>query len=175
MSTDNSINWVPGWQPFHTNLLVFPSQADFQLNSLTNQLLHVTSLNWTADNWLKLGWCPSYITSGQIHQKTAPPTILPLLSWKLPSDRLEIVSTRMRLPTFTKQCIVPSYDHCILHITVFFVEHKAITWRRCYWTLMLYLTIWTWPQFLYYWHKIFWAESLCNSKVGSMRHVQNSI
>jgi hypothetical protein len=26
-----STNWVPGWRPFHTNLLVFPSQADFQL------------------------------------------------------------------------------------------------------------------------------------------------
>jgi hypothetical protein len=25
--------------------------------SLTNQLFHVTSLNWTADNWLQLGWC----------------------------------------------------------------------------------------------------------------------
>jgi hypothetical protein len=63
-------NWVPGWRPFHTSLLVFSSQADFQLKSLspisylyftplhsteislTHQLLilHATSLNWTADN-----------------------------------------------------------------------------------------------------------------------------
>jgi hypothetical protein len=27
-----SINWVPGWRPFHTNLLVFSSQAEFQQN-----------------------------------------------------------------------------------------------------------------------------------------------
>jgi hypothetical protein len=56
LSTDNSTNWVPGWRPFHTNLLVFSSRADFQLTtdnwtlSLTNQLLYVTSLSWTADN-----------------------------------------------------------------------------------------------------------------------------
>jgi hypothetical protein len=56
LSTDNSTNWVSIWRPFHTNLLVFSSQADFQLNwqlntlSLTNQLLHVTSLSWTADS-----------------------------------------------------------------------------------------------------------------------------
>jgi hypothetical protein len=48
LSTDNSTNWVPGWQPFHNNLLVFSSQAHFQLQcnwtlSFTNQL--VTSLN----------------------------------------------------------------------------------------------------------------------------------
>jgi hypothetical protein len=47
LSTANSTKWVP----FHTNLLVFSSQADIQLDSLTNQLLHVTSLNWTAENW----------------------------------------------------------------------------------------------------------------------------
>jgi hypothetical protein len=50
LSIDSSTNWVPGWRPFHINLLVFCSQADFQLNSLINQLLHVTSLNWNADN-----------------------------------------------------------------------------------------------------------------------------
>jgi hypothetical protein len=51
LSAGNSTNWVPSWWPFHTNLLVFSSQADFQLlNSLTNRLLHVTSLNWTAGN-----------------------------------------------------------------------------------------------------------------------------
>jgi hypothetical protein len=56
-----STNWVPGWRPFHTNLLVFFSHADFQLTtvlSLANQLLQDTSLNWTADNWLQLGWYP---------------------------------------------------------------------------------------------------------------------
>jgi hypothetical protein len=41
LSADNSANWVPGWWPFHTNLIVFSSQVDFQLTwklkSLTNQ------------------------------------------------------------------------------------------------------------------------------------------
>jgi hypothetical protein len=36
LSTDNSTNWFPGWRPFHTSLLFFSSQADFQL---------------TTDNW----------------------------------------------------------------------------------------------------------------------------
>jgi hypothetical protein len=33
LSTDSSTNWVPGWRPFHNNLPVFSSQAEFQLNS----------------------------------------------------------------------------------------------------------------------------------------------
>jgi hypothetical protein len=39
LSTDNSstCNCVPGWRPFHTNLLVFSSLADFRL----------TTDNWT--------------------------------------------------------------------------------------------------------------------------------
>jgi hypothetical protein len=37
LSTDNSTKWDPGWQPFHANVLLFSSQADFQLNSLTHQ------------------------------------------------------------------------------------------------------------------------------------------
>jgi hypothetical protein len=62
LSTDNSTNWVPCWQPFHTNPLVFSSQADFRLNSLTNQLLHVTSLDWTADNInQQLTYCQSQV------------------------------------------------------------------------------------------------------------------
>jgi hypothetical protein len=28
-----STNWAPGWRPFHTNLLIFSSQADFQLTT----------------------------------------------------------------------------------------------------------------------------------------------
>jgi hypothetical protein len=54
LSTENSTNWILGWRPFHTNLLVFSSQADFLLNwtfSLTNQLLHFTSLHFTSLNW----------------------------------------------------------------------------------------------------------------------------
>jgi hypothetical protein len=26
-------HWLPGWRPFHTNLLVFSSQTDYQLSS----------------------------------------------------------------------------------------------------------------------------------------------
>jgi hypothetical protein len=46
LSTDNSTNWVPGWWPFRTNLLVFSSQADFQL---TTELTHqpATSRHFT--------------------------------------------------------------------------------------------------------------------------------
>jgi hypothetical protein len=58
-SCELTTNWVPGCRPFHTNLLVFSSQADLQMTcpsnwtlSLTNQQLHVTSLSWTADNSL---------------------------------------------------------------------------------------------------------------------------
>jgi hypothetical protein len=36
----NSTDWVPGWWPFHTNLLVFSSQANFQL---TTELSHSTT------------------------------------------------------------------------------------------------------------------------------------
>jgi hypothetical protein len=45
-----STNWVPGWRPLSTNLLVFSLQAEFQLNSLflTNQLLHFSSLHFTS-------------------------------------------------------------------------------------------------------------------------------
>jgi hypothetical protein len=78
LSTDNSTNWVSGWRPFHSSLLVFSSHAHFQLfgtsaelshsptsyftslhftqpncrqlTCLSNQLLYFTSANWTADN-----------------------------------------------------------------------------------------------------------------------------
>jgi hypothetical protein len=49
-----STMWVPGWRPYHTNLPVFSSQADFQLttehsHSPTNYFtsLHFTQLNWS--------------------------------------------------------------------------------------------------------------------------------
>jgi hypothetical protein len=137
--------------------------------SLTNQLLHITSLNLTYDNSLQLkvkvmlrptvqlaspswneapiwglrpdlyycqtvaglliwgalsvermglsGRCPCYITSGQTQQKTPPPTILLFLSWRTPSDRLNIISAR----TCYRAMHVPSRDCCIamvLHITL---------------------------------------------------------
>jgi hypothetical protein len=73
LSTDYSSNWVPGWQPFHTNLLVFFSRADFQLNSLNNQpatSLHLTQLNywqlivtWLVSSLYKLGAGPTENTA----------------------------------------------------------------------------------------------------------------
>jgi hypothetical protein len=53
LSTDNSTNWVPGWRLFHTNLLVFSSQPDFQRNLIATEVSlthHITSLTWTADD-----------------------------------------------------------------------------------------------------------------------------
>jgi hypothetical protein len=38
-------NWVPGWRPFHTNLLVFSSQAEFQL---TTELSHSPTSYFTS-------------------------------------------------------------------------------------------------------------------------------
>jgi hypothetical protein len=46
LTTDNSANWVPGWWPFHTKLLVFSSRADYQLNS-HSQTSYFTSLHST--------------------------------------------------------------------------------------------------------------------------------
>jgi hypothetical protein len=60
--TDNSINWVPGWRPFHTILQVFSSQADSQLNSLTHE--PATSRHFTQLNcWQPLfrNECVSYV------------------------------------------------------------------------------------------------------------------
>jgi hypothetical protein len=45
LSTDNATNWVPGWRPFHTNLLVFSSQVDFQL---TTELSHSPTSYFTS-------------------------------------------------------------------------------------------------------------------------------
>jgi hypothetical protein len=56
LSTVNWTNWGPGWWSFHTNLLIFSSQADFQLTtvnwilSLTIQLRHSTELLTTLTN-----------------------------------------------------------------------------------------------------------------------------
>jgi hypothetical protein len=66
-----SRNWVPGWWPFHTDVLVFCSQADFELTtgdktlSLTNQLSHFTSVIWT-------GQSQSYVTANQFFLATSP-------------------------------------------------------------------------------------------------------
>jgi hypothetical protein len=102
---DNSTNCNRGWRPFHTNLLVFSSQADFQLTtdnwnlSLTNQLLHATSLKGISDTWPQLDWWPRYITSGQTQQKTPPLKSFYCCHGLLPSDRLVIIPVGTCLPT----------------------------------------------------------------------------
>jgi hypothetical protein len=63
LSTDISTSWVPGWRSFHTDLVVFSSHADFQLNSLTHQ--PATSLSGTADSsHQQLLRRESYFTNG---------------------------------------------------------------------------------------------------------------
>jgi hypothetical protein len=42
-STPKWTNWVPGWRPFHTNLLVFSSQADFQLTGQSRSQSHIAT------------------------------------------------------------------------------------------------------------------------------------
>jgi hypothetical protein len=80
-----SRNWTLSSQPdfqlstkldhhlFSASLAELNSIANPQLtHSLTNQLLHVTSLNWTA----LPAWDPCCIASGQTQQKIPPPTIV---------------------------------------------------------------------------------------------------
>jgi hypothetical protein len=111
LPTDKSTNWVPGWRPFHTNLLVFSSQADFQLtwqlNCLTNQLLHVTSLNWTADNFrLQLGWCPHYSLGVDTTENTAsnnPPIVV--MDSCLAIDWISFPRERVYRPLLRNGCL----------------------------------------------------------------------
>jgi hypothetical protein len=66
LSTDNWTNWVPGWRPFHTNLLVFSSQADFQLTTehSLSPTSYFTSLHSTELPTTELSHSPtSYFTS----------------------------------------------------------------------------------------------------------------
>jgi hypothetical protein len=48
LNSQLTTNYVPGWQPFHTNLLVFSSQTDFQLNWTA---LHCTALSGVFTTW----------------------------------------------------------------------------------------------------------------------------
>jgi hypothetical protein len=82
-----STDWVPGWQPLHTNVLVFSSQAAFQLNCPQPP------------------WDLHYIASGWTQQKIPPQQSFYCCHWWLPSDILDIVSAGTCLPTVTKQCM----------------------------------------------------------------------
>jgi hypothetical protein len=80
LSTNNSTNWVPGWRPFHTNLVVFSSQTDFQL---TTDLSHsptsyFTSLHSTAlltTQQLTASNCSAYNILAHTTQKTPFPLL----------------------------------------------------------------------------------------------------
>jgi hypothetical protein len=81
LTCPTSTNWVPGWRPFRTNLLLFSSQVDFQLatelfHTPTKYSLHFTQLNYT-----QLAWGTRYIASRGTQQKTPPPTVPLLLLW----------------------------------------------------------------------------------------------
>jgi hypothetical protein len=77
------LNFIPGWRPFHTNLLVFSSQADFQLNSLTHQPA-------ASRHFAQPAWGARYVASGRTQRKIPPPTV-PFCYERLPSDSPDIV------------------------------------------------------------------------------------
>jgi hypothetical protein len=93
--------------------------------SLTNQLLHLALLNWTADNWLQLGWFPRCITSGRTQEKTPPSTILLLLSWRLPSIRLNIISTETYLRSHCLETSVCLSAYCVATAVLVHFEISA--------------------------------------------------
>jgi hypothetical protein len=85
LSTDISINWVTGWQLFHTNLLAFSSQADFQLSS-HSPFSYFTSLHSSGLLTNDCSLAGVLIISEQNQQKTPPPAILLLLLWVVASQ-----------------------------------------------------------------------------------------
>jgi hypothetical protein len=95
-----------------TNWLSTQNSCNWTL-SFTNRPLHVTSFNCTADNWLPFGWCFLYKMSGRTQQETPSPTILLLLSWWLPCDRLDIVSARTCIPSRCLETDVCLSANCI--------------------------------------------------------------
>jgi hypothetical protein len=103
LSTDKSTGWVPGWRPFHTNVLVFSSQTDFQLNCC------------------QPAWGPRYIASVRTQQKIPPPTIFLLLSL---AAALRQIGYRFRGNVFTDRYQAThdlSGDRCIatvVHVTI---------------------------------------------------------
>jgi hypothetical protein len=92
LSTENSTNCIPGWRPFHTNLLVFSWQTDFQLNSLTHQPAssrHFTRLNCRHSNsWTKSESeirCDWRFTANQFDMVSRPLrfTVIDFFDWTL--------------------------------------------------------------------------------------------
>jgi hypothetical protein len=84
-----SNNWVPGWRPFHTNLLVFSSQAD-----LTTELSHSPNTYFTHFTQLN---CPACLGS-TLRSLMADPTENTLVS----SVTVLLCASRFRGKVFTE-------------------------------------------------------------------------
>jgi hypothetical protein len=74
-------NWVPGWRPFHTNLLVFPSQADFQLNCPVIRTLSSPTRCFTS------------LHLSELDQKNL------LYDWRFTANHFVLASSPLRLTT----------------------------------------------------------------------------
>jgi hypothetical protein len=98
--------WQLTWRPFHTNLLDFSSQADFQLNCTA--------------------WGACYIASGHIQQSFY------CCHGQLSSNRLDIISTGTCLLIVTKECmfllVIVAYQwYNMLHCSLFKAIHPEWT------------------------------------------------
>jgi hypothetical protein len=67
----NSTNSFPSWRPFHTNALVFSSQADFQL---TTELSHSSDSYYTSLHSNELLTTPAAWLVSSLHNRWADPT-----------------------------------------------------------------------------------------------------
>jgi hypothetical protein len=64
----------PGWRPFHTNLIVFSSQANFE----TNSFIHSRNFNsQLTTNWIK-SKSQSYFTTGNFYRQSVLLGVKPL-------------------------------------------------------------------------------------------------
>jgi hypothetical protein len=107
-------NWIPGWRPFHSNFLVFSSQADFQLRT---ELSHSPTSYFTSFhlNELMTTLCSSagvlvIRPRGGPNRRHRLQKSSYCCHGRLPRNRLDIVSAKTCLPTVTKQRI------CLLSI-----------------------------------------------------------
>jgi hypothetical protein len=149
LSTDNSPTWVPGWRPFHTNLLVFSSQGDFQL---TTELSHSPTSYFTSlhsaqllttltNNKLAVSNCPAYNISALTTQKAQPLLLMRRAYWFVPSTaRPSVACVRFAGMCLPSRCLAIG-----IHFTVFYGipellttwwTHKFLRWDRHWWHLI---------------------------------------
>jgi hypothetical protein len=65
-----STNWAPGWRPFHTNLLIFSSQDDFQL---TTELVNLIVLKISPRRGTHQKHCSSLVANAFFSSGTCLP------------------------------------------------------------------------------------------------------